>query len=324
MRLAIRWGEAAKTLSSHDDPIRARAIQVVAGMPVDQMHRMSDHYTTLSGQYKSGGSSRLVPHVGHNYKPGDWIHDDRHEGLHGRGIEHIREFNPHDLLPSEHNVENNFEGRGEDSKRYAEWLKEGRHPPPISVIETAPRFDGSGGGQYKVTDGHRRLEAAKIAGRKILAKVSYTVQNRDGSSHVGLTHELAKHHAAPFPVSKHATRPTGLVLVRGGSKPAGSTESLQRAHRESTAQNALRHVSDDSFFRQIKAEMEAAGVPEAGHGPAHKSQLELALEDSGATRKNDPEIRASDKPRVPGVCNSCKGNIPNWTRKRQSQCAGRV
>jgi len=124
-----------------------------------------------------------------------------------------------------------------------------------------------------------------------------------------------------FPKSRHATRPTGLVLVRGGSKPAGSTESLQRAHRESTAQNALRHVSDESFFRQVIAEMEAAGAPEAGHGPAHKSQLELALEESGATRKNDPEIRASDKPRVPGVCNSCKGNIPKQDKEAtESKC----
>ena len=89
----------------------------------------------------------------------------------GRFAEELRILPVDDLyLPegdySEDKIGNNPEGRRNDAIRYAEWFAE-TEPPPILVIQLDD-------GTLKVSDGHRRTAAAKLAGKQtIKAWVSY-------------------------------------------------------------------------------------------------------------------------------------------------------
>ena len=125
---------------------------------------------------------------------GTWKVDDDFKGNHGRYIEQLQEVDPGSLiLPEGDYAEDeklNPEGRGDDAKQYAEWLKEGKEPPPINVVETED-------GGLRVTDGHRRAAAAKMAGQKVKAWISPSVpvpgiKTPDGKPiYTGLTDELA-------------------------------------------------------------------------------------------------------------------------------------
>lgn len=138
-----------------------------------------------------GKSSRHTP-ISQNLglKVGQWKIDEIN-GLFGREISQLREIDFNDLEHSEDLVDKNIEGRGDDSVRYSEWIKEGKTPPPIEVVETPD-------GRLKITDGHRRAKAFKLAGKKVLAWVSPVVDSprgKDASGRqmkTGITYELAK------------------------------------------------------------------------------------------------------------------------------------
>jgi hypothetical protein len=91
--------------------------------------------------------------------------------IHGRMVDHLIEVNIFSLELSEDDFTKvNFEGRGDDARRYSNWLAEGLMPPPIRALQTH-------GDQLRVIDGHRRVAAAKLAGRNtIRAWTSYLME----------------------------------------------------------------------------------------------------------------------------------------------------
>jgi hypothetical protein len=136
--------------------------------------------------------SRRVPVEGLTVRLGQWMVEDRYSGIWGHQIYQLRELDPHTLLLSENLVETNEQGRGWDADRYAEWLKEGKTPPPISVVETDK-------GALAVVDGHRRVGAAMRARMPVLAWVSPMTDDPTGwrfpdgrINRVPLTWESAK------------------------------------------------------------------------------------------------------------------------------------
>lgn len=158
-----------------DDPSTLQPHEMLPMSEWDRIRRTP--YFDESGHRVA--SSRTTPSPEHGLKPGIWRVDDQFRGIHGREISQLRELDPHELILSEHLVEENIEGRGNDARRYAEWLKEGRQMPPIEVVSTDPED------KLKVADGHRRVEAAKLAGKKVLAWVSPNTDHPEGARHAG-------------------------------------------------------------------------------------------------------------------------------------------
>lgn len=158
----------------------------------------ADEFLTLSETMKAernrpGGfpsESRTKPVEDHGTPLGAWRIDDQLKGIYGHQIEQLRELDPHRLVFSEDMAMTNDEGRGDDAERYRDWRKEGRRPPPISVIETE-------NGDLRITDGHRRARAAQLAGLPIEAWVSPAVPTGKIDSNgneikTGLTWEMVK------------------------------------------------------------------------------------------------------------------------------------
>jgi hypothetical protein len=112
-------------------------------------------------------SSRTVPMPAYPWREGTWRIYDDHFGPYGRMVEVLRRVPVDDLVLTEEDYTKGARvGRAEDADRYAGWLREGKTAPPIDVLE-------SDQGNLVVTNGHRRVAAAKMAGRKtILAWVS--------------------------------------------------------------------------------------------------------------------------------------------------------
>jgi hypothetical protein len=119
--------------------------------------------------------------------------------VYGHEIYELVELSPRELTPMEFEWGDpkdalRFQGKWRDVLRYADWMdEEGWQAPPISVVEAES-------GELRVTDGHRRLAAADLAGVPVLVWVSWTVDHpegrRDASTGrvmgVGLTYELAR------------------------------------------------------------------------------------------------------------------------------------
>lgn len=140
-------------------------------------------------------SSRTTPVDAYPFKLGDWRLDES-KGIYGREIERLELLNPDQLeLPEgDYTTGYNAEGRGDDARRYVEWLKQGKMPPPIFVVQTD-------GGNFRVSDGHRRAAAAKMAGMAVPAWVSYRMDTGKKDSngkpiYMSMTYEGAKHGAA--------------------------------------------------------------------------------------------------------------------------------
>jgi len=134
-------------------------------------------------------SSRTTPVSGeYPHKVGTWAID--HVKLsRGRAVEKLMRLPVHSLRLSEGDyTKSNEEGRGYDAHRYAGWLKQGHRPPPISVVE---QDDGG----LSVSNGHRRVAAAKLAGHThIDAWVSPRmdtgrIDSNGKPIYVGMTHE---------------------------------------------------------------------------------------------------------------------------------------
>ena len=134
-------------------------------------------------------SSRTTPMPPYPWKEGDWMIDDDVDLSYGHSVEKLVRLPVKDLVLTEEDYTKvNYGGRGDDARRYAGWIKEGKEPPPISVVETDS-------GKMNVSNGHRRVAAAKLAGKdSILAWVSprmEVLKGPNGPIYVGMTYEGA-------------------------------------------------------------------------------------------------------------------------------------
>ncbi len=171
--------------------IRNHQGQIQTNKPVwqSELHELipaSELRRQIREIYGCGVSSRYTPLRLPGYPDGAWMIEDEHVFLYGHEIEELRSFDPAQLVVSEHMVECNEEGRGDDARRYAEWWRQGIEPPPISVVETLL-------GKWSVTDGHRRVAAALIVGKPIRGWFSpYIFVGEEGRVvQAGLTFEIA-------------------------------------------------------------------------------------------------------------------------------------
>ena len=134
-------------------------------------------------------SSREIPMPPYPWKEGTWSIDDGYDLAYGHSVEKLVRLPVKDLILTEEDYTKvNYGGRGDDARRYAGWIKEGKEPPPISVVETDS-------GTMNVSNGHRRVAAAKLAGKDtILAWVSprmEVMKGPNGPIYVGMTYEGA-------------------------------------------------------------------------------------------------------------------------------------
>ena len=101
-------------------------------------------------------SSQDVPSTVEQPPLGSWrIFDDASWNKYGDTIEQLRDI-PVDAVRG---AEDAWDGRGQDVKRYAQWIAEGKKAPPIRA---AAMPDGT----FRIHDGHRRVAAAKLAGKQ--------------------------------------------------------------------------------------------------------------------------------------------------------------
>lgn len=184
--LAIRL-EAVAT----DDPGRLREDEFVPERAYEDALR--DTYFTPDGARRVE-SSRTTPQRAIQIPLGAWMLED-FQGIHGQEINQLRVLDPSTLLVSE----DTGPDKRDDVERYAEWIRQGLVPPPISVVETWE-------GNFKITNGHRRALAAKKAGALLHAWVSPTVTLPSGSR-AGLTLELAREMVGPVYASVSVTSP---------------------------------------------------------------------------------------------------------------------
>lgn len=189
-------------------------VQVVMSAPKDESAYLSTRQMrqTYTAQYEVDGvsiaSSRTTPSTVDVPAVGTWRIDDV-RGLYGRDIERLNEVPIDELvLPELREGEKLDATKAGDDATYASWIKEGKEPPPIDVI----RMDD---GRLRVSDGHRRVLAAKASGADtVKAWVSELVET--GKTDVegrpmktGLTFELAQQRASgkPQEVNKATPRP---------------------------------------------------------------------------------------------------------------------
>lgn len=189
---------------------------------------LSDIYARLQAAYGpsrgKGPSSRTTP-LTSRYKPGTWFVDDDFDGIYGRNIEELVLIEPRKLTPTEFDwndpeQELRYGGRLRDSERYMDWLRAGMMPFPVSVVEAE-------NGELRVVDGHRRLYAHDLLGRKVPARISWSAPHPEGLSdsrgrpmRVGLTYEIA--HGRPW------ATPNPMPGVPGGSVEACITRMSMR------------------------------------------------------------------------------------------------
>ncbi|MFA5706845.1 MAG: ParB/Srx family N-terminal domain-containing protein, partial [Candidatus Neomarinimicrobiota bacterium] len=113
------------------------------------------------------GSSRTTHWEGKLPPVGTWRWDRGEIQNEDFGIAQLREIDPNDprLQLTEVDKEGRLDpGKRADVQQYADWYKEGKRPYPIEVVESLD-------GRLIVTDGHRRVLAAREAGVPILAWV---------------------------------------------------------------------------------------------------------------------------------------------------------
>lgn len=168
--------------------------------------------------------------------PGTWMIDEV-PLAYGHEILELVELSPRDLTPMEFDWHDppdalRHAGKWRDALRYAEWLDEGWRAPPISVVEAES-------GELRVTDGHRRLAAADMAGVPVLAWVSWLVDHpkglRDAGSGrvmgVGLAYELAHDgEIATNPAFVEICEWPGMFVYAGDIEPNPEEPPLMRGH----------------------------------------------------------------------------------------------
>ena len=144
-------------------------------------------------------SSRTTPQRDMGVPLGAWMLDD-FVGIRGKEVSQLRLLDPNLLISSE----DTEPFKQQDIERYAAWMREGRVAPPITVMETIPT-DPDAPTRLKITDGHRRWQAAMRAEVPILAWVApvVTVEERGEPWRTGLTLENAAAYT-PVPVMSPA------------------------------------------------------------------------------------------------------------------------
>ena len=178
-------------------------------VPIKETDRWlwEQYYDRESGQLKA--STRTTRAAPYPWSVGTWRIDHMKLGY-GRMIEQLREIPVQDIEIAEEdytNPKNNNEGRGDDARRYARWIREGTTPPPISVLETDS-------GALRVVDGHRRLAAMKMAKEKsIRAWVSPRM-------------ETGKYTPEGFPIYVALTYERGAVKKDGEQKTKRTKRSV--------------------------------------------------------------------------------------------------
>lgn len=123
------------------------------------------------------GNSRFDKYLGELPPEGTWAVDDV-PGIHGREVAQLKRVDPKSLTPTE-----NLPERMEDARRYAEWMKQGNRAPPLSVIETEK-------GNLHIIDGHRRWNAAQMAGQDVEAWIHPTGPHPGGLAAYGQTEPM--------------------------------------------------------------------------------------------------------------------------------------
>jgi hypothetical protein len=143
-------------------------------------------YFNVFGQKIASSRTKPQDPVTAKIPVGAWRIDDTLCGCYGHEVEQLREMDVSTLVPAE----DTGPERQADVQRYAQWIREGKQPPPIDVIECE-------NGSFKIVNGHRRWLAAQQAGNAIIqAWVSPIVEvlspNVGQLVKTGLTYELAQ------------------------------------------------------------------------------------------------------------------------------------
>lgn len=180
-------------------------------------HRLKPYLDDLGNQI---ASSRETPSTFTMPPIGSWRIDPM-KLSHGRMIDQLVVLNPHSLEATEDLVPTNAEGRGWDSDRYREWLRQGKESPPITVVQTDE-------GTLRVVDGHRRLHAHRRLNKPIKAWVSWAAhigQNDSQGKPMGtnLTYELAQQHGPAVLMHPQATS-TGVAKYAAGEADTSDRE----------------------------------------------------------------------------------------------------
>lgn len=210
--------------------------------PVDESQYIDadEHHKKLWQFYHDrNASSRTTPSELPNPPVGSWRMD-KHFGIYGREIEQLRMVPVHELTLSEGDYTDprvNDEGRGDDARRYAGWMKEHglEHLPPIHVVETDQ-------GTHRVMNGHRRTAAAKLAGMTHIPawvsprmKTGKKYYGQDLDIGTGLTYEGA-HHGAEAASKMYEERQRKLSdsirAERAAKENAPAPESYSQQFRD--------------------------------------------------------------------------------------------
>ena len=251
---------------------------------------------------KPKGSSRKTPTSYRAPPVGTWRIDDW-SGLYGRYIEELALFPVDALTPTEFEVENNYEGRGDDSLRYAKWMEQGHIPPPISVVQ-------ADNGELRITDGHRRWWAHKRLGIPVRAWVSWSVpgDHVDHKGHpiqTGLTYELAekqgmvqkRNNPAPgrvkLPASVVKGLKRGLDLHKKGKGGKGLVSETIKLAREGVSRGSWpdwKVVKASNWFARHVADRRRMTNPRAwnkapNYSPAYVAWTLWGDDGSGAGRR---------------------------------------
>lgn len=202
----------------------------------------------------------------------------------GNSIEQLQEIPIEDVNVAE---DVKAEGREGDVERYKGWIEEGKTAPPIRA---AHRTDG----KYQISDGHRRLEAAKRAGKKtILAWVSPSADTglREPGGKVidtDLTHQLAIKQALAegkeVPPEVLAEYPDLVKESKAAEKPSSNEE-------KKSAKPKAEKRSDSEERETVRRQLENN---EEVSADLLKKHPDLAIEEK-ERRKTEPIERALER-----------------------------
>lgn len=207
----------------------------------DYERRLHDTYF---GEGRSS-SSRTTPQTALIPPVGTWRME-RYGGADGHEIQQLLELPVDNIEISE----DTGPEKREDVKRFAEWWRDGREPPPINVIQTDT-------GRLKTQD-HRRLLAAKVLGKRtIKAWVNWTVPSKraDYGGPTGLTYELALDGAKPQPVV--AARPDMTITVDDARRVQQIREELGIQDESEVVPEDEQGTLRDRWNNASRAEREA-------------------------------------------------------------------
>ena len=190
-------------------------------------------------------SSRTMPQTARVPSVGSWFIDDT-ALQDGHEISQVVELDVNDIEVSE----NTDVTRWPDVERYAGWLDAGMEAPPITVVQTSR-------GTFKVTDGHRRLLAAKLAVQPtIKGIVSWSTRSdREGNPVVGLTFELAQKGHKPLATKR--AKPGDTISPDDDRRLARRSTGLLVSAPDAEGRSAVRF--DGALAGMVVPDQDAGG-----------------------------------------------------------------